>query len=70
MVNFIAYRIKKLHMSQAKLSDLTGISQNTISDYENYKCFPSLNHADILAKYLDCDLYYLFELLSCPYFDR
>lgn len=45
---------KNAGLSQAQLGLLCGISQNTISAYENGTYGLSLNHALMIARVLDC----------------
>lgn len=54
---------KKAGISQKILSNVTNISQNTISDYENNKIIPNLRHAYILALYFDVSVYDLFKIV-------
>lgn len=48
------------HISQKKLSEITGITQSDISKLENGSANPSLNTLKRLAKGLDCSLHIEF----------
>lgn len=55
------------HMTQKDLSELTGLSVNSISSIENGESFPNLYNAFMIARHLDCeitDLFYTMELFE------
>ena len=61
--NMKLYR-KKLGISQAKLAELTEVSDNYIALIETGKRFPSLSMLEMLAKALEIDILELFSIKS------
>ena len=60
-VNMKLHR-KKLGLSQAKLAELTDVSDNHIALIETGKRFPSLSMLELLAKALKIDVLELFSI--------
>lgn len=58
--------IKKLRinaeMTQAELAKACGVTQGTISGWENGSCFPRPDKIRLVARVLDCDVGVLLEL--------
>ena len=46
-------------LSQQQVGDLIGTSKASISNYENQKQYPTIEHLILLAKALDCSIDYL-----------
>lgn len=46
---------ERLNLTQKQLSEIAGIRQNTISNYENNKTTPSISNVKILADALKID---------------
>jgi len=61
--NLKYYRNKK-HLTQEKLSELTGISPDYLSEIERGKKTPSFKRMDLIANALDIEVYKLFMPLK------
>lgn len=64
LCNRIKYFRDLYDVSQTEVAKATGLSQNTISNFENYIYFPSCRHALVLARYFGVtveDLFYFVE---------
>lgn len=63
--SYLAVYRKRLGLTQQELADKCGLSQNTISNYENGVYCPSLVHAYIITQQLGLDplteLSYVFD---------
>ena len=57
--NLKFYR-NKLNLTQEKLSELSGISSDYLSEIERGKRTPSFKRLDLIASALDLDVYKLF----------
>lgn len=66
LTNCIALRRKKLGLSQTQLSELSGISRNSISEIESGSGV-SLINAFRIANALDTSVEDLFKLWELPY---
>lgn len=54
LYNKVTYHRKMKGITQSKLAELCGISQNTISDIENFKHMPTALHAALICEALNC----------------
>ena len=57
----IMMRRKQLGLNQSELAELTGISDNQISNIENGRSFPKLSNFLILCDVLNCNADYLLS---------
>ena len=59
-------QIKKLRinaeMTQADLAKACGVTQGTVSGWENGKCFPGTDKIRLVARALGCDVSVLLEM--------
>lgn len=71
--SYLAVFRKRLGLTQQELADKCGLSQNTISNYENGIYCPSLVHAYIITQQLGLDplteLSYVFDFGDLIKFD-
>lgn len=59
--NNLKYYRKKVGLSQEKLSEISGISSDYLSEIERGKRTPSFKRMDLIAKALDIEVYKLFK---------
>ena len=57
----IMMRRKQIGLNQSELAELTGISDNQISNIENGRSFPKFSNFLILCDVLDCNADYLLS---------
>ena len=62
--NNLKYYRKKKDFTQDKLSEITGISSDYLSEIERGKKTPSFKRMLLIAKALDIEVYKLFKPIS------
>ena len=60
----LKYFRRQLGLSQDKISELTGISCDYLSEIERGKKTPSFKRMDLIAKALNVEVYMLFKPLD------
>lgn len=59
--NNLKYYRKKLGLTQEKLSEISGISSDYLSEIERGKRTPSFKRLDLIANALNIEVYKLFK---------
>ena len=62
LVNNLYNKIRRMGMNQQKLSELTGISENTISNYCVGKGLPNVHNLKKICRALKCSVYELVDM--------